>query len=190
MSLCISVLYNIYGFLFTYRLYIHIVTYIALSPLEELPDSPAVCFALHLHLSGSPAWLFKLGVGGGGLILIWINNVHDMLSNHTETHKRLRGLQNRHLPCQTLLNSDMQNPAFSIFCELWIHGSRIALLCLESCRAFSSWHSRFLHPALDEFWRCSGETLDAAPPPPTQDEWRNIAAGHIKDNSSRRWCNC
>lgn len=72
----------------------------------------------------------------------------------------------------------MQIPAFSIFCELWIHGSRIALLCLESCRAFSSWHSRCFNPALDEFWRCSGETLDAAPP---QDEWRNIAAEHIKD---------
>ena len=121
-----------------------------------------------------------------------IHNVHDMLSNNTETHKPLRGLQNRHLPCQiyfiwvqtehqTLLNSDMQIPAFSIFCELWIHGSRIALLCLESCRAFSSWHSHCFNPALDEFWRCSGETLDAAPPPLTQDEWRNIAAEHIKD---------
>lgn len=82
---------------------------------------------------------------------------------------------------QTLPNSDMQIPAFSIFCELWIHGSRIALLCLESCRPFSSWHSRCFNPALDEFWRCSGETLDAAPPPLTHDESRNIAAEHIKD---------
>ncbi len=71
-------IYNIYIFIFLityiymYNIYTHVYIYrlvhrpgrrhIGLSPFQELPDSPAVCFAL--HLSGSPASLLTWGVGG------------------------------------------------------------------------------------------------------------------------------
>lgn len=166
----------------THRVYI----YIALSPLEELPNSPRSLLPLCTCQVRQHHW-FKLGVGGGGLITFMtccrttLRRTNLYVGCRTVTFRVRFTLAECQTEHQTLPNSDMQIPAFSIFCELWIHGSRIALLCLESCRPFSSWHSRFFNPALDEFWRCSGETLDAAPPPLTHDESRNIAAEHIKD---------
>lgn len=75
----------------TYTSCIYIYSFVPPRGTTQLPPQSASA----VHLSGSPASLIQVRGGWGG-----INNVHDMLSNNTETHKPLRGLQNRHLPCQ------------------------------------------------------------------------------------------
>ena len=122
-----------------------------------------------------------------------------------EHHKLLGRLQNpQHFTIPTCINI-FSNSLLSamdldhgLHCSAWDAAELLGLVIL--CRIAGY---RCLNLALDEFWRCSGETLDAAHATLTareagnpdavvakskllltQDEWRNIAADHIMDGAT------